>query len=253
MKYLNKNYYYNSAIWFDIMLVLMASVAGSIDVMSYFKLGHVFTANMTGNTILLGLSVGQGNIASALHQLTALAGFFSGAFLGAYIVQNSRKGWSHYITISIAIETFIIMILVFTWFTGPDIQNNYVLFTSIALSSIAMGIQSATIRHLNIPGVVTTFMTGTITSIGMNAIAGFKKGFKEKVKDGLPGLIITRNLEERIKLQVVIFFAYGLTAVITGWLEFHDSFFLPLLPFVLIICVLIIVIKSPENPHLSKS
>lgn len=251
MKYLNRNNYYHSAIWFDVMLILMASVAGSIDVMSYFKLGHVFTANMTGNTILLGLSVGQGSLASSLHQLTALAGFFAGAILGAYIVQNTRKGWSHYISLSVAIESFIIMILVIIWFTGPDIQNHFVLFTSIALSAIAMGIQSATIRHLNIPGVVTTFMTGTMTSIGMNAIAGFRKGFKKKVKDALPGLVVTRNLEDRIRLQVVVFLAYGLTAVITGWLEYHNSYFLPLLPFIIIICVLIIVIKRPENKHIT--
>jgi len=73
------------------MLILMASVAGSIDVMSYYRLGHVFTANMTGNTILLGLSIGQGKLASSLHSLAALAGFFSGALAGALIVENKKK------------------------------------------------------------------------------------------------------------------------------------------------------------------
>ena len=58
------------------MLVLLACVAGSVDVMSYYRLGNVFTANMTGNTVLLGLSIGQGNVASSLHRLAALAGFF---------------------------------------------------------------------------------------------------------------------------------------------------------------------------------
>ena len=41
---------HTSSLWFDIMLMLLAGVAGSIDVMSYFKIDHVFTANMTGNT-----------------------------------------------------------------------------------------------------------------------------------------------------------------------------------------------------------
>lgn len=253
MKYVKKSNYYTSAIWFDIMLILMASVAGSIDVMSYYKLGHVFTANMTGNTILLGLSVGQGKLTSSLHSLTALGGFFAGAIIGAFIVQNTKKGWSHYITLSIAIETLIILMLVFIWFSGEEIINNYLLYTSISLSAIAMGIQSATIKHLNIPGVVTTFITGTITSIAMDAITGFENGFKKKVEDGLPGLKLARNLEQRIELQMIVFFAYGLTAVITGWLEVRHSLFLPLLPFVLIICVLIIVIKRPENPHVHQT
>lgn len=252
MKYLKKNSDNPSAIWFDIMLVLMASVAGSIDVMSYYKLGHVFTANMTGNTILLGLSVGQGKIASSLHSLTALAGFFAGAVAGAFIVFNTKKGWSHYITLSVAIESFIILILIIIWFTGPDIKNNYILYISIALSAIAMGIQSSTIRHLHIPGVVTTFITGTITSIGMSAVSGLKNGFRKRVKDGLPGFTVARNLEERIELQVIVFFAYGLTAVVTGWLEYHYSFFLPLLPLILILIVLVIVIMRPGNPHLQK-
>lgn len=251
MQYLQRKSYYTTAIWFDIMLILMASVAGSIDVMSYYKFGNVFTANMTGNTILLGLSVGHGKLASSLHSLTALGGFFAGAIIGALIVQNTEKGWSHFITFTISIEAFIILVLVFIWFSGEIIQNNYILYTSIALSAIAMGIQSATIKHLNIPGVVTTFITGTITSIGMDAISGFKSGFKKKVEDGMPGLTVTRNLEQRIELQVVVFFAYGFTAVITGWLEFNHSFFLPLLPFVLIMCVLLIVIKRPENPHVA--
>ena len=82
---------HKNAIWFEIMLVLLACVAGSVDVMSYYRLGNIFTANMTGNTILLGLSIGQGNVASSLQRIAALAGFFTGALIGAYIIENKKK------------------------------------------------------------------------------------------------------------------------------------------------------------------
>jgi len=231
----------------------MASVAGSIGVMSYYRLGHVFTANMTGNTILLGLSIGQGKLASSLHSLAALAGFFSGALAGALIVENKKKGWSYYITLSVGIECFIIFILALIWFEESTPLQNSTLYISILLSAVAMGIQSATIRHLNIPGVVTTFITGTITSIGMSAVSGLRNGFKRKVKDGLPQLPVIKNLEQRIELQVMVFFAYGLTAVFTGWIEYHGATLLPVLPLILILSVLVICVMRPQNPHFEAS
>lgn len=253
MKFLKNNHSENSSFWFDIMLLLLASVAGSIDVMSYYRLGHVFTANMTGNTILLGLSIGQGKLASSLHSLAALAGFITGAFIGAFIVENTKKGWSYLITLSVAIETVIIFILALIWFEEIQPPGKSILYISIILSAIAMGMQSATVRHLNIPGVVTTFITGTITSIGMSAVKGVRNGFKKKVKDGLPQLPVTQNLEQRIKLQIAVFLVYVLTAVFTGWLEFRKATLLPLLPLILVLCVLVIVIMRPGNPHFSKN
>ncbi len=40
------------------LVVLLAIVAGFSDALGYVGLGRVFTANMTGNTILLGLAIG---------------------------------------------------------------------------------------------------------------------------------------------------------------------------------------------------
>jgi len=155
-----------STIWFDIILLLLAGVAGSIDVMSYFGLGHVFTANMTGNTIMLGLSIGQGKLSSSLHSLAALGGFIIGAFLGAFMVEKRAKIWTPYLTRSIVVEGIIIVLFAVLWYRHNQTQDNFSLYISIILSAIAMGLQSAAIRHLHIPGVVTTFITGTITSIG---------------------------------------------------------------------------------------
>ncbi len=38
------------------MLLMLTWAAGSVDAISYLGLGHVFTAMMTGNTVLLGLA-----------------------------------------------------------------------------------------------------------------------------------------------------------------------------------------------------
>jgi uncharacterized membrane protein YoaK (UPF0700 family) len=43
----------------DILLLVLTWAAGSVDAISFLALGRVFTANMTGNTVLLGLHLAQ--------------------------------------------------------------------------------------------------------------------------------------------------------------------------------------------------
>jgi uncharacterized membrane protein YoaK (UPF0700 family) len=66
------------------LVLLLACVAGGVDAVSYMSLGHVFTANMTGNTVLLGLALGQAESRAVVRSSLALIGFLAGAFLGAW-------------------------------------------------------------------------------------------------------------------------------------------------------------------------
>lgn len=47
------------------MLLVLTWAAGCVDAISYLGLNRVFTAMMTGNTVLLGLALGQGEIQAA--------------------------------------------------------------------------------------------------------------------------------------------------------------------------------------------
>ena len=42
-----------------LLLYLFTAVTGLIDAVSYVALGHIFTANMTGNIVLLGFTLVQ--------------------------------------------------------------------------------------------------------------------------------------------------------------------------------------------------
>ena len=39
------------------LLVVLTSVTGLVDAISYLQLGHVFVANMTGNVVFLGFAI----------------------------------------------------------------------------------------------------------------------------------------------------------------------------------------------------
>src|SRR2546428_1821793 len=75
----------------DAMLLMLTWAAGIVDAISYLGLGRVFTAMMTGNTVLLALAVSEGESMAVMRSVLALAGFSAGAAAGALIFMDSDE------------------------------------------------------------------------------------------------------------------------------------------------------------------
>ena len=75
----------------DVRLLMLAASAGSADAWSYFGLGHAFVANMTGNTVILGLAVFQDH-GDMLHPAIALGCYACGAMLGSLFTEKVQPG-----------------------------------------------------------------------------------------------------------------------------------------------------------------
>src|SRR5439155_1609115 len=56
-------------------LLGLTAVTGVVDAVSFLGLGHIFTANMTGNVVFLGFALGAGTGVSVARSLTALSAF----------------------------------------------------------------------------------------------------------------------------------------------------------------------------------
>src|ERR687892_143008 len=100
------------------MLLVLTLAAGSVDAISCLGLGHVFTAMMTGNIVLLGLAVAQGQVLAGLRSIVALIGFALGVFVGAVIVERESKqtDWPPPITAALALETALIAVFAATYY-----------------------------------------------------------------------------------------------------------------------------------------
>jgi uncharacterized membrane protein YoaK (UPF0700 family) len=123
------------------------------------SLGRVFTANMTGNTVLLGLALVQGDADNAGRALLALSGFLGGGAVGAWIAYRGRSGhpWPRGVTVALVVESLLLAALASDRTASLALQ--------VGLAAVAMGIQSAAARRLDVLGVATTFVTGTLTSL----------------------------------------------------------------------------------------
>jgi uncharacterized membrane protein YoaK (UPF0700 family) len=145
------------------LLLALAAVGGIVDALSYVGLGKVFTANMTGNTVLLGVALATGNGTGAARSAVALGGFCLGVAVG--LVMTPEKGrWPHAVRVVLWLEAAALAVLLAAWAIRGVTPVRYGL---VALAAVAMGAQSAATRDSDVGGVNTTFMTSTL----INAIS----------------------------------------------------------------------------------
>ncbi len=79
----------------------------------------------------------------------------------------------------------------------------------IAISGIAMGLQSTLVTRFKLPGVVTTYITGTITSL-VTGVTNHLRGRREPTPSG------SEAPQARMKLQAQVFVIYGVAALASG-------------------------------------
>jgi uncharacterized membrane protein YoaK (UPF0700 family) len=149
------------------LVVLLAATAGFADALGYLGLGHVFTANMTGNTILLGLSLGQGQSLAVLRSLTALAGFILGVLLGTRVVKRATHPavWPAPVTAALALECGLLLLFTIWGAIAASSASSGAKFALIAVLATALGTQSAAVHALRVSGVASTAATGVWVSL----------------------------------------------------------------------------------------
>ena len=133
----------------DTRILVLTWVAGLTDAISYLGLGHVFTAMMTGNTVLLGLALAQGEVSAAWRSILALAGFAAGVAVGALIVERDRShgAWPPAVTRALAVEGVVLALFTATWQLTGGARRVGVVYLLILLSGCAMGVQAAAVRR----------------------------------------------------------------------------------------------------------
>lgn len=228
----------------DAMVLVLTWAAAGVDAISYIGLSHVFTANMTGNTVLLGLAIGQGQGLAALRSIVALVGFAFGAALGAILVEigPQHTDWPVAVTRAVTVEGIALGLFALGWHLGA--RSGGMLYSLITLSAVAMGIQSAAIRHLKVPGVATTYITGTLTSmvaefvtwlyhLQLSPLAVDPTGRSASLE------VPTACRQRGARLQAVVLLVYVLAAVVSAALQARHSRWVSCSPFVAVALVVL--------------
>ena len=109
----------------------------------------------------------------------------------------------------------------------------------IAVSAIAMGIQSAAVRRLNVPGIATTYVTGTLTTAVTSLVAG-SRAVKPAPVEGsgrVEGVPAAGHWWLGVRLQLAALLVYCFGATIGGLVYDRWPELVAVLPFVAVTVV----------------
>jgi uncharacterized membrane protein YoaK (UPF0700 family) len=154
------------------LLLALTAVTGSVDAVSYLALGHVFTANMTGNVVFLGFAMFAAPGLSIGRSGVALGAFVIGATIGgrlaAWIASGPRL---RLISVGCGIEaTLLLVAATLTAGAGDDLLSDPArLYGLITLIGLAMGIRNAVVRKVAERDLTTTVLTLTLTGIAADS------------------------------------------------------------------------------------
>jgi uncharacterized membrane protein YoaK (UPF0700 family) len=140
----------------------LSVAAGCVDAISFVGFGQVFTANMTGNMVLLGIAVIArfGTLPVTIgfvSPLIAILAFIAGALAPLPLFPaglHARRAGAVVLAEGVL---FAIAAIAFAFIHGP-----FVVPLCIALVSFAMGAQSMVASKAALPGISTTYVTGTL-------------------------------------------------------------------------------------------
>jgi len=153
-------------------LLGMTVVTGLVDAVSFLSLGRVFTANMTGNVVILAFATARVPGLSIAYSLTALLSFLVGAIFGGRIMARAGSDSQ----IRFAAQAFVLEVVFLSvasfcsiGYRSDLLGHSFQPFALIALTALAMGTRNAAVRKLAIPDLTTTVLTLTITGIGADS------------------------------------------------------------------------------------
>ena len=137
-----------------IIAMVLAFVGGYLDIYSYLARGKVFANTQTGNLVLLGYNIAQGNLSKVIYYLLAIFAFVSGVCLAKIVEYKFKEGkyfyWLHMI---LAIEMIALFLVMFI----PEGRFNVV---ANILVSFVCALQVQGFRKVNGNSYSTIMFTG---------------------------------------------------------------------------------------------
>jgi uncharacterized membrane protein YoaK (UPF0700 family) len=154
------------------VLLSLTLLSGLVDAVCYLGLGRVFTANMTGNIVILGFAAAGAPGFSVTAGITSLLVFLVGAVAGGRLTAHvASRGLM--LVLAVALEAIFVGAAATVACTAVTVATGWGRYTTIALLAFAMGIRNSVIRRLSIPDMTTTVLTMTLTGLAAeSALAG---------------------------------------------------------------------------------
>lgn len=158
------------------LMLALTFTTGVNDAVGYLGLDKVFTGNMTGNIVVLGMALVGGSGLPVLGPALALVGFMLGAAVAGRALRDGTRTWHGRTTVIFGCVAAVMVGLAIMLLVVGDRPPRPVGITTTTLAAVAMGLQAATARVIAVKDVTTVVVTSTLTGLAADSVFGSGKG-----------------------------------------------------------------------------
>jgi uncharacterized membrane protein YoaK (UPF0700 family) len=188
-------------------LIVLTVVTGLVDAISFLGLGHIFTANMTGNIVFLGFAAGGAPGISAVRSIAC----------GGRLTGSRERTPAGHLLIATYVETALLLTAAIAAAFAASHVPPAIAYTIVLSTAMAMGLRNAVVRKLAVPDLTTTVLTLTLTGLAADSpVAGGRTARRvlsvaAMFAGALAGAILLRVFGLTAPLAVAALMVAGLT------------------------------------------
>ena len=146
------------------LMMTLTVVTGALDAVGYLGLDRVFTGNMTGNVVILGMGIAAEEGLPVAGPLGALIAYVVGAAVAGRLVRRGTRGWGPAVTATLGVNAALLVAVATTLLLVPVHGGSLAGILAAATIAVAMGAQASVARFLAVTDMTTVVVTSTITS-----------------------------------------------------------------------------------------
>jgi uncharacterized membrane protein YoaK (UPF0700 family) len=136
------------------------------------RLTGTFVAFQSGNTVLAGLRLGQGEFAAAWPSLTAVLAYIVGSALTPFVIRSGRTGIagapSRLLTWASVLLSLDAAIVLIGFGTGSETPDGVLRYLGLIAVTFAMAMQTPVARTVDGVLVSSTFSSGMLVRLGQS-------------------------------------------------------------------------------------
>ncbi|HEY5857662.1 MAG TPA: YoaK family protein [Aldersonia sp.] len=149
-------------------MLALTFVTGIVDAVGYLGLDRVFTGNMTGNIVVLGMGIAGGDDLPVLGPAMALAAFAAGAYAAGRILAGRNQvgpGWHPRVTVVLAVGGAVLLGLTVAAVLDVQRTGRWAEIVMAAVTAWVMGQQGVAARVVGVADVTTVVVTSTLVGL----------------------------------------------------------------------------------------
>jgi uncharacterized membrane protein YoaK (UPF0700 family) len=234
--------------------LLLAWVAAFSDAIGFLVLQQLGASFMSGNSMAAGVALGRLDWPSVLQRGLPILAFFLGNMLGFLVCAQVRR-WGIRSSFAVVFGLEALCLLAFLLLGTHALQGGVIrpfpsgiFYGCVVLLTLAMGLQTATVRRASGQGVHTTFVTGLLSNWAQ-LLTQYLSWLRQQTKERQMREIVRESMQQasfrHLLLLGGIWGCYVVGAICGSALELRMALFALVFPLCVLALLIVIDVFRP--------